>query len=384
MGVLSRMEINKKAAMDLSVRWIVIIIIALVVLLLILLAIRTWMGEAEIRMEEELKKYAVPPTPVISSPRPSDIHIVFQDISFDGSQSYDLKHKIKGFYWDIDADNIIDHREESFIDYYFEPGEYNITLKVINDQGAIGSESQIVRVYTNNTKDWRLLENSALFIKDTGTNQRDMLRLIPVGTWYDISGLHRIPYNVYYDDDGITSGQIKSELISDEKAYAFIFDDPGLPCLGWDEDLCTMDGLPAGLPCCDLGDGYQMIRVDNLESIYFAFWYRYEHVVMVNTEDDNPASLIASLFAAFYNAPIFFIDAANYAFYEPYIRVGTHPQCKAQFGYYIPSYEAIEQDVKDGINTFLTTKAYAADDLRDVHRRVNRIIELHSNVTIES
>src|SRR3989344_5626398 len=101
---------NKKAEIETTTKWVIMIIIAIILLLLLFLLIRSLFGEASIKIEEKLREFVVPPTAVISSPSPSDIYKVFDPITFDGSESYDQFHKIVGYYWDFDGDYIIDSK----------------------------------------------------------------------------------------------------------------------------------------------------------------------------------------------------------------------------------------------------------------------------------
>jgi len=198
-------SLGKKAVINISIRWIVLTIITLVVLLSILGLIRLVSKEADVNLDEGVSRYVNAPTAVISSPQPWETYKVFEHITFDGSRSFDKNYRIEGYFWDKESDLNIESIEKEYSDYYFEPGEYNLTLKVVNKMGAIGSTSQFVRIVTNNKKSSDL-DNSIFLIRDNDrANEQNILRLIPVTTWYDADGFHQIPFYVYYVKNPVLS-----------------------------------------------------------------------------------------------------------------------------------------------------------------------------------
>lgn len=362
---------KKKAAINISVRFVVIIIIALVIFLLLIAFIRYLFEESSIKMDEEISRYAKPPVVIISSPSPVGIYTVFQQLKFDGSKSYDRYYRIIGYFWDFDSDSIIDSRKD--IDYYSysEPGEYNLTLKVVNDPGAIGAASQIVRVVTNNSKK-EGLENSLFLIRDNDrVNEETILRLIPVTTWWDINGFHRLPYYVYYFSDtgsSLTEGQLENIMQSYGKKHAYVFDDSKLS-----NNYCDGSNY-----CKHTWDDYTIDIYKDLDYTYFDFWDLYEYVVLVNRNETDD-KLIASLFAAFYNSPIIFIDSTNLGIYENQIINNFD----TKLVYYIPSFESIDDSVSNFItDNNLYYKSYSGEELRT--GTVKRVIrwDLVSNVTM--
>jgi len=364
---------NKKAAISIPVRWIIIIVIALVVLILILSFIRTLSREADIRLEEGLGKYAMPPTAVISSPSPVETYTVFQKITFDGSKSYDKYYKIVGYFWDIDSNSIIDSRGAVYNDYYWEPGEYNVTLKVVNDAGAIGTGSEIVRVVTNNKKKSNLKDSLFLIRDNDRANEKTILRLIPVTTWYDADGFHSIPYYVYYVNESgntLDQSQLEERMDKYDKKHAYIFDDNKMSdnhCSGLDHCVHSWDSYTIDI-----------YREGKLDKIYFDFWSLYEYVVLVNT-NETKASLIASLFAAFYNSPLIFVNQSNLDKYKG--NITNYERGPTQRIYYVPSIESIDSVVDGWVTLFWDRQPYSEYELRKGN--VNRIIKLTSNVTME-
>ncbi|MFH1642725.1 MAG: PKD domain-containing protein [Nanoarchaeota archaeon] len=369
---------NKKAAFELSTKAIVIIIIAIVFLLLALAVNKTFFAEAEIKIEQQSKSYAKPSIPIITSPVPSQNFKVFDVITFDAGESYDQQYKIVGYFWDFNSDFIIDGKGVS-VDYsYVEPGEYNITLKVVNDQGAIGTTSQIVNIYTSNEKAVNI-ENSMFLVRDNDKNNWDtILKLIPATTWKDIQGLHTLPYYVYYVKDPsqtLQQSQIKEIMQKYGKKHAYVFDDRKM------SDGC-------GVSCQhDLGDGYiiDVYTTGSFDDVYFNLWSIYYHVIIVDKESLDPndhesAALIASLFAAFYNSPIIFIDNANLGSYQDYILNNGNTRSV----YFIPSINSVDASVFAFISGTdrIAPLWYSKEELTDPNRRVNQIVELSSNVTM--
>jgi PKD repeat protein len=354
--------------MNLSVRWIIIIIIAIVVLLMLIFLFRNIFNESSIQVQEELAKYVIPPTAIISSPNPAGFYSVFQNLKFDGSDSYDEHHSIVGYYWDFDSDDIVDSRKEVDNYYYHEPGEYNVSLKVVSDEGAIGSTSEIVNVYTRNEKSMEQLSDFVFFIRDNDReNRQDIMRLIPVTTWKDVNGFNTIPYYVYYipgQDKTFTEEEVKGILDRHGKKNAYFFDDAEMYARCPDK--------------CEWGDyTIKTYRPGYIDEVYFSFWKRYDYVVLVNPLEVD-SSLIASLFAAFTNSPLIFIDKDNLNDYKDVLR-----NSDIKHVYYIPSAISIDKEVRDFIVELnLGYVIYSAQELRNPSRRVNRIIKLTSNVTM--
>jgi len=349
---------RKRAAIDISARMVVIIIIAIVFLILFVFLIKNIIDKASSRLSGEIDATAPAPNAIISSPEQSAVFLISDRITFDGSLSYDRFSKIDAYFWDIDGDFIIDRRENRFDDFYYEPGEYNLTLKVVNERGRIGAASQVVKVYTNNKK-MEGLEQSAFLIRDNQVNRKNILRLISVTTWNDINGAHSLPFYVYHVKDpsaSLTETQLTEIMEGFGKTHAYVFDDPLIPCCEFDWGTVT--------------------KVNDIDEVYFDFWELYEYVVLVDPASEG-AALIASLFAAFYNSPIIFVDGSNLEGYKQAIINDD----KIRQVYYIPSVDSeVHQFIVGEDRSWI---AYPTEILRDPSRRVNRLIRLSSNVTIE-
>ncbi|MBW2990016.1 PKD domain-containing protein [Candidatus Woesearchaeota archaeon] len=378
---------SRKGDIGLSVRLVVLIIIGLVTLVLAAAFIRYSFGQSGLKFRQQLLGYAKPPVPIISSPNKGDVFTVFQKVTFDASKSYDQNYNIVGYFWDFDGNSIIDSHEAVVNDSYWEPGEYNLTLKVVNEEGAIGTASQIVRVYTKNEKDMASLEDSLFLVRDNKrANSETILRLIPLIVWNDATGFHRIPYYVYYmDDEGtnIKDSDLKEIMDSYEKTKAYIFDD----------DL-MFDNTPGSDPHKRSttktigGKNYDLniYSTDGFDEAYFDFWDLYEYVVLVDPSETG-SKLIASLFAAFYNSPIMFVNEGNLEAYKDYIN-NSGEKGPTQRVYYVPSIYSIGPEVDDFVSKppleggiGVDRQYYSETELRNA-AGVNRIIKLTSNVTI--
>ena len=117
-----------------------------------------------------------------------------------------------------------------------------------------------------------------------------------------------------------------------------------------------------------------------LDDVYFDFWDFYEYVVLVPSNETESA-LIAALFASFYNSPIIFVGKDNLEQYkEKIINDGVTRQV-----YYIPSRDAMDSEVHNFITQTnnIAWIAYSSETLRDPNRRVNRIVKLISNVSMQ-
>ena len=151
---------------------------------------------------------------------------------------------------------------------------------MVNDQGSIGKESQIVKVYTNNKKNNELLEDVVFLIRDNDrANTNNILRLIPLTTWYDQEGFHSIPYQVYYYSDPtetLTSRDIKKMMEDYGKTHLYVFDDENIPC----PSQCVEEPIHPATTCCEFDWGKLTIVYD-MDDVYFDFWDIYEYVVLV-------------------------------------------------------------------------------------------------------
>jgi len=380
-GLIEHIRHSKKAAISIPIRLIVIIIIALVVFILAVAFIRRSFEMVSTRVGAELGKYALPPTAVISSPDPEGIYTIFNPIKFDGSASYDQYYRITGYFWDFDGDSVIDSREAVIEHSYWEPGEYNVSLKVVNEEGAIGTASIILKVYTNNEKDMERYEDSLFLIRDNeGSNEEIILRLVPVMTWNDAYGFHTVPYYVYHkpgEEDTLTEEELEKIMEKYGKKYSYIFEDNAAVdnYCSEGEDHCLYNWGEEGKY------NIEVFKEGNIDNIYFDFWKIYEDVILVDP-DESDAKLIASLFAGFYNSPIIFIDSSNLEGYQDQIMNKDEEETiQTQRIYYVPSIDSIDSEVDEWVTGYWDRQAYTVEELRDP-RGVNRIIRLTSNVTM--
>ena len=74
--------------------------------------------------------------------------VVNQSVTFDASSSYDPDGKITSYDWNFGDGNITNTTEEKIKHSYSEAGSYNVTLTVIDDEGATNSTTKIITVYS--------------------------------------------------------------------------------------------------------------------------------------------------------------------------------------------------------------------------------------------
>ena len=352
---------NNKKGFEISIRLIVIVIIAIAFLALAILFLKSTYSASSEKMKEVISAIPIP-APHAKINIPSDFYEVDDNITFDGSFSYDNLYPITDYFWNF-GDGLPGVRgpvKTSRI--YYEPGDYNVTLKVLNKKGGLGVDSVIVRVFSKNSKKKNMYEGNPIFIiPDKVTNWRDILQIVPLTNWYSKDTpnyIHENPYIVYYNPNiaSFNNTGVKDILSSHNSSKtAYVFDSPYV----YDEDY-----------------GNKSIKKISLSlSDYTSFWNRTESIVIVDY-DDKDSALIASLFAGYYNAPLFFVNAGNLNSYKDYI--------KGKTVYIIPSVTSLDNNTYDFIvaqGNAKDNKQYSVTDLKN--GTVNRIIKLNSEIEIK-
>ncbi|HZX44693.1 MAG TPA: PKD domain-containing protein [Candidatus Nanoarchaeia archaeon] len=356
-----------KATIQLSVRWIVIIIILLALLFLLLSFIQRTMRISMASIEEKIVEGAPKPVVEITAPENMAIFEVGEEVNFESyAYSYSENVKITDYYWDYNTDGYVDSRLKDPTTIYYEPGDYNVTLKVLSSIGGLGTDSIIVRVFTKNKKKMNKYDgNPAFFIPVVPStdsslnveNWKEIIQVIPLTRWNDKYGDHSYEYVAIAKGEGrgeITKSDVGDKLSSMGKTHGVTFD------MG----TITPDGYTVSNEyTSDLAN-------------YFSYWEEYDSVVVVD-EDNAAGALIAGLFAAYYNSPIVFIDSRLMgASYEDYEINGKRIYVidnipSSAFDYFITKGNA------------LSWQPYSSDELRDPSRKINRIVELKSNLTIK-
>src|SRR3989338_10459216 len=97
-------HLNKKGQIHISTTWVVIVILGVVFLTLMSTFIMKSFKKATIKLDELSQVTVNPPETIISSPINGNRYKIGKPIEFDASQSYDLKGKIKAYFWDFDGD----------------------------------------------------------------------------------------------------------------------------------------------------------------------------------------------------------------------------------------------------------------------------------------
>ncbi len=375
------MMIHKKAGFQLSVDFIVIIILALFFISLGISFIKSSIEKSQIKLEEAMVAGAPKPHVEIKSPQNNQIFQVGDNVSFEPFV-YSLNSKIVGYFWDFDGDGDIDSRDEKTKKPYYEIGDYNVTLKVLNDLGGVGTASVIVRVFTKNKKNsTRYSSDPVFFVPSIPSgsslikieNWQEILKVIPLTRWNDIEGDHKYDFVAIAKEGGgsIPPDDVKGKLGElGNKTNAVVFDD------GVDEDG-------------DYNITYENLDFEN----YFSYWQDdYDNVVLVDSNNFDGA-LIAALFAAYSNSPLVFIKdkglglEGEYSDYDGYI-VGKKfyvidelPDnvTKHYFGCV-----AAEEDCGGGLGwgaRITDSVFYDSEKLRKGN--VTRIIELRSKVFVK-
>lgn len=362
---------KKKGSFNLTVRQIIVIILLIILLLLLLAFIRkNWRMSME-TLEEQMVAGAPKPNVDIIAPNHMDMLEVGDVVAFQ-SQAYSNTPNVKiiGYYWDFNTDGFIDSRVEHPHYIYYEPGDYEVTLKVLNDLGGIGSDRITIRVFTKNKKNTsKYSTNAAFFIQSQSSNDplieiqnwREIIKVIPLTRWYDITGDNKYDYVAISKMVGqpIEAEDVEQKLNALEKTSAVAFD---------------IFGLTLASPYT-----INSQATSDLQN-YFSYWDKYDCVVVLDRNNFN-GSLIAGLFSSYYNSPLMFLEdrgpGASYADYDPFLVGSTGKKFyvidnipDAAFNYYIGSGR-----VADWIR-------YNSSDLRDPSRKINRIVELESKLGV--
>ncbi|MEA2037269.1 MAG: PKD domain-containing protein [Nanoarchaeota archaeon] len=363
---------NKKGAVSLQVEFIVIAVLALVFVSLGIYFIRSNLERSQIKLEEVIVVGAPKPQVEIQSPHDGGIYEVEEEVNFEPF-SYGTKSKIVGYFWDFDGDGNVDSRNEETKHTYYEPGDHKVILKVLNDLGGVGESISIVRIYTKNEKNMTKYDKDlAFFIPYSESsnplidveNWREILMLVPLARWFDQEGDHNNDFVVLAKGEGenTTSSDIKDRLDDLGKTDAVLFD------FNLNFDI----------------EGYTVSTQDTSDIVnYFSYWSEYDSVVLVDYNNDDGA-LIASLFAAYYNAPLVFISESNYLEYrdslfgKKFYIIDSIPDVVTQCYIGANCPEGVDdQAINDG------KVEYTSEELRDTSRRVNRIMNLSSKVYLK-
>ncbi len=223
---------------------------------------------------------------------------------------------------------------------------------------GLGSCTTIFTNYTayisdnvRNSTIYDKIANGGFLAKDTEDheNYRDTLQIIPLAFVNNKDFYSPYPYLVYY-------GNIDDNKIKD------ILNNKGL------NSVIIFRGKPYGEYTIN---GYTVID-DNLNN-YFSYWDVIYDVTVVGYNNED-ASLIASLFAAFTNTPLIFINNDNLNNYKEFLKGKTVN---------VIDENLIDNEVIDYIEDLkndISPRYFDSDDLRIL--RQNRILKLESGIII--
>jgi len=352
--------IKYKKGFEISIRLIVIVIVAIAFIFLMMSLARNSFKASGEKVTEIISSLSIP-GPKVKISISSDFYEVGDNITFDGSFSYDNLYPITDYFWYF-GDGLPGVRGTAKTSrIYYEPGDYNVTLKVLNKKGGLGVGSVIVRIFTKNQKNKNMYENNPIFIiPDKTDNWRDILQIVPLTNWYskDMPDyIHEYPFIVYYNPTLIFNNNAVKEILGryNSSRIAYVFDSPNVN---------------------DEVYGDKSIKKISLSlSDYTSFWNStsIKSVVIVDYNDKDSA-LIASLFAGYYNAPLFFVNTGNLNSYKDYIKGKTI--------YIIPELDALDETTKIFVlNNTKDNKQYSVAQLKN--GTVNRIVNLNSEIAIK-
>ncbi|MEA2037916.1 MAG: PKD domain-containing protein [Nanoarchaeota archaeon] len=365
---------NKKGEVDLPVRFIVIIILALLFIILGLFFMRSGFNKSSTKLEEMLVAGAPKPQVEIKSPYDGQLIEVKEEVTFEPF-FYGQKTRIVAYFWDFDGDGYVDSREEINTFTYFEPGDYKVTLKAVNNLGGLGTVVVTVRVYPKNQKNMTKYDRETAFfiVKKEKTsfavaeNWKEILKLIPLTSWVDKDGDHYYPFVVLAEGLSVfdTENAIIDGLNKHGRTKAVIF---------FDEEESPPIVVGVYGPSGEYTFETQTMDDDN----YFSYWHSaYDSLVLVHRFNYDGA-LIAALFAARFNAPLVFIDDDNY--------VGYKSKMIGKTVYVIDKDTFIDAENGDETWGYITGGEvplyipYESGDLRNTTGGVDKIIELRSGV----
>jgi len=286
-------RISKKAAIEISIRTIILLVIAIIVLMLLLSFIRGGLETATTKLEEQIMPYAPKPTVQIQLTPSSanNEYVTNQVITADGSYSYDLNNEITGYYWDTDGDGEIDEHgadKTNITLSYMDQGTYEITLKVLNNKGGLGEKTVTITIFNSNQKNMSKYNGTMFFAKEliSQSNYDHILQLVPIVSWTDKEGNHDYPYVVYYENVQITETNITNILSQESKTKAVVVDDSGLS-----------------------DSAIEYLDLDN-PAEYFSYWSHYDTVVLAHETDESGVK--AAIYASERNAPLIFTDEFDF------------------------------------------------------------------------
>lgn len=216
-------------------------------------------------------------------------------VNFNGSESTDPDGKIDIISYEWDFGDETTGTGKTTTHTYAELGSYNMSLKVTDSTGYEDTVKIILTV-VNQGNEKEDPDGAIIIISNPTTNWRNILKLVPVAMWKDIDGDQRIPYFVYHKEVDPIHLSIADFKLTDLRSNV----GANNIHLFTDESIIRNE---------------QDVSLKSPDTDYFSYWKSYEDIVVVDYDNEDDA-LMASLFAAFINAPIIFINDANIADYD--------------------------------------------------------------------
>ena len=226
------------------------------------------------------------PTAVITEPYNNQLFGINEEISFDGSSSYDPNDDIEVYEWNFGDGSISNEKTTTY--KYSEPGYYFVSLKVTDKEGNFGIAEIMLIVKSNNKKD-ESKYNNPLFIISEEEGWQAMLKVVPISMWNDVER-NEYPYLIYHEES-----PTKEDFLNSLEKYNY-------------NELIVFERVPE-----------EIVGIANEAEDYFSYWEYYEDMVIVSFDNKEDA-LMASLFASFVNAPLIFVESSNIGSYESNIK----------------------------------------------------------------
>lgn len=231
------------------------------------------------------------------------------DVIFDASLSSDPDGDILTYEWDF-GDNT-GGEGVNVTHTYIEQGSYNVTLTVTDSTGYTSTKTIILTI-VNTANQKNIPDGTIIIISNPVDNWRNILQLVPAAMWKNLSGDQRIPYLVYHKDDTLFQNYEDFKLTGNAAAlketyYDRFYKDSvqlnEVTIMAYSDSSDLVEGVGSGIQIADLQE--------NPTDDYFNYyWSGYEDIVVVDYNNKD-AAVMASLFAAFLNAPIMFVDKDN-------------------------------------------------------------------------
>ena len=197
----------------------------------------------------------------------------------------------------------------------------------------------------------QMYQDNPLFTA-ANTNKHLLLKIIPLSLWQETEHINSYPFHAYrLNEDrsqpltveGYNFGNLM-DIANSQKIYLF---------------GKLLEPENAVLPLKVTMFEEQYLEEPTIHDNYVSFWERYDDVVIIDLgNSDKDTGIIASLYAAFLNAPLFLIDLDNIDTIPDYSLIYTDKNAYV-IGDIGSNTNQYINDIKSNVNSFRHyTKAY--------------------------